>query len=230
MEATITDMYVKTFEKWSRLANLSEWGTWSEGVFARPKGYFYPNTIADLYELHGWMIGMEYRLPNQLHEFQAAFEEFRMQLSDLLYYFSNSFERSGQDGFYWITKNSVFNNYTVAKLDDHLSKNIFVMPDLLVERAMFGVSRAANHLIEQAMKDFGATVSRHRDKVTVKYLGGPHGNEGELCPELSDVEKRTVYEDWISKDRLNAIVDKEGNYVGSGFLPLFHRESKYWSN
>lgn len=223
METKSIDIYVNAFEHWSELANISEWQTWSESVLARPKGYFYPSLLADLYELHGWMIGMEYRLPNLMHEFQATFENFRLKLEELLYVFTNKFERSEADGFYWVEKSSAFGSFSAATIDYHHANRSMGLSDLLIERAMFQLTCAANHLIERSIADFGDGIKGFRLKTKIKYLGGPYGPAREFCPEFSDKEKISVYDRWISEDRLNTILADPGKYIGSDFLPLFHR-------
>lgn len=218
--------YIETFEKWASLARATEWQKWSNNILARPKGYIYPDVIADLHELHGWMIAVEYRLPNKFPEFQAAFEDFRITLKDLISIFFKYFERSGDDGIYWLEKIEFQTHSDRASLEEVNYVSNYNGPGGYLEDVMVELTCAANHLIEVAQKSLQSTAKTPPKKCEIVYLGGPHGPSRQYVPEYDADEKAWIVEYWLTADRLSAILDKSGSYVQPDFVPLIHRKEK----
>lgn len=229
MDDAHIDAYLKALQKWKLLANVSSWRHWSDGILARPKCYLNPEIVADLYELHGWMVSMEYRWPNLFPDFQAAFEDFRITLKRFLDVFFAYFDRSDDEGIYWYEKVDFLTPDENSSSEDRTYVQNYNGPGGWIEEEMINLSFAANFIIDLAHENFGIHLTASEVKVDINYLGGPHGEARIFYPEFDENSKKDICDQWLTADRLYEINHGTNRFLQPDFLPLKHREDRYHS-
>jgi hypothetical protein len=224
MDDQYVEIYVEAFEKWKLLANVSSWREWSDGIFARPKCYIYPKTVADLYELQGWIIAMDYRWPNSFPDIQAAFQEFRITLQHFLRVFHEWFYRSDEEGFYWHEKIEFYIPGLNPSIDEQNWIDYHNGPGGWIEDFMVELTAAANFIVKLYNLNIGSHLGIHEPKIEISYLGGPRGPAATYFPELDYDQEKDIVNQWFIADRVGQIAVGPRRFMQPDFLPLKHRE------
>lgn len=227
MEDEQKTLYALCFAKWVDLMDISDWSAWSGCLLDTSRSRIVPKKLGTLHELHGWMLAMEYRWPNSYLEFQAAFQDIRIILGQLLDIVSYHFVRSEKSGYYFFEQRSDDQlGYSDAEDDDWAntlpsSNQNYIAGE--IEDHVLALAACGNHLIELANHLVPSQQLETTGKLEINYAGGPYGLAGPLTPELTEAEKEEVYRNWLVGRNEHTLMWGDDRFLQPDYIPPKHR-------
>jgi hypothetical protein len=163
------ELYVSLLEGFEKLAGFAHWNGWTSYMLSAGQPGMHKEVYADLRELNRWLLGRAW--PKRYPELEAAFENFRRILNDMLSLFDRHAVPFGKDELK--TEKFYQKAWGDSEREDRLFKQFeahcYLVEDLVVE-----LTRAGNFICEMVRKFL---ISNYRIQEGLLLItSGPHAD------------------------------------------------------